>query len=158
MTLYHGTDCLFDEIDISKSANYRDFGIGFYTTAICSQAESWARSKKIRNGSDHAYVYVYEFEPRADLRIKKFDGLTVEWLEMVKENRKLGGVQHDFDITIGAVANDNTMLTVTRYVQGIYTAEEAIKRLAYAKVNDQVVFHTAEAIAELRFVRRYPVE
>ena len=72
MTLYHGTDCVFEEIDFSKSDNYRDFGIGFYTTTLSSQAESWARSKKLRNGSEHAYVYVYELEISDYVKVKEF--------------------------------------------------------------------------------------
>lgn len=36
ITLYHGTDCLFETVKIEKSANYRDFGIGFYTTTIAA--------------------------------------------------------------------------------------------------------------------------
>ena len=36
LTVYHGTDCLFDKINLKKSLNRRDFGIGFYTTTfIC---------------------------------------------------------------------------------------------------------------------------
>ena len=40
-TLYHGTDCFFNHIDLNKSIDKRDFGIGFYTTTIAAQAESW---------------------------------------------------------------------------------------------------------------------
>ena len=158
MILYHGTDCLFDQIDLEKSIGKRDFGVGFYTTTISSQADNWARSKRLRNNSEHAYVYVYEFELLEDLSVKQFKGLTVEWLNAVRDNRKYGGIQHSFDVMIGPVANDNTMLTVTRYVQGTYTAEEALKRLEYARVNDQVSFHTEKALKCIRFVRRYTVE
>ncbi len=100
------------------------------------QAESWTRSKKLRNGSRHGYVYVYELEIPDGFRVKKFDGLTVEWLEMIKENRSRGGIRHDFDILIGPVANDDTRVTVSRYMSGIYTAEEAIRRLEFVRVND----------------------
>ena len=159
MTLYHGSDCLFEEIDLTKSLGKRDFGTGFYTTTISSQAESWAKSRKLRNQSEHAYVYVYEIDvPENTLLIKTFDGLSVEWLNTVRDNRKLGGVQHNYDIMIGPVANDNTMLTVTRYIQGTYTADEALRRLAYANVNDQVSFHTEKALQYVRFIRRYTVE
>ena len=159
MTLYHGTDCLFDKIDLSKSLGNRDFGIGFYTTTICSQAENWARSRKLRNKSERAYVYVYELDlPENALSIKTFEGLSVEWLNTVRDNRKLGGIQHTYDIMIGPVANDNTMLTVTRYIQGTYTVNEALKRLYYANLNDQVSFHTEKSLEYLHFVRRYCVE
>lgn len=112
LTVYHGTDCLFQDIDLGKSLGRRDFGIGFYTTTIAAQAESWARSKKARNHSQTAYVYVYKAEIPQELSVHKYEGLTMEWLEMVKDNRKYGGTQHDYDIMVGPVANDDTMLTV----------------------------------------------
>jgi len=158
MTLYHGTDCLFDEVDLSKCENYRDFGIGFYTTTIAAQAENWARSKKFRNGSEYAYVYVYEIGITDSLKVEKYDGLTIEWLEMIKINRSRGGVQHEFDIVIGPVANDDTRVTVARYMDGTYSAEEALKRLKYSKANDQVAFHTKKSLRYLNFKRRYSVE
>lgn len=156
-TVYHGTDCLFKEIDLHKSIGRRDFGIGFYTTTIAAQAESWARSKKIRNHSESAYVYVYEVEIPDELSVHKYEGLSIEWLEMVRDNRKYGGIQHGYDIMIGPVANDDTMVTVNRFVQGIYTAEEAISRLRFSKVNDQITFHTEQAVKCLKLVRRYQV-
>lgn len=157
LTVYHGTDCIFKDIDLHKSIGGRDFGRGFYTTTIAAQAESWARSKKIRNKSKSAYVYVYEAEIPDGLSVHKYEGLTTEWLEMVRDNRKNGGIQHDYDVMIGPVANDDTMVTVNRFVQGIYTAEEAISRLRFSKANDQVTFHTEQAVKCLKLVRRYQV-
>lgn len=34
MILYHGTNVDFDEIEIKKTRNYKDFGQGFYLTDI----------------------------------------------------------------------------------------------------------------------------
>lgn len=42
MILYHGSNCNFDKIDLSKSKDKRDFGKGFYTTTLKNQAEEWA--------------------------------------------------------------------------------------------------------------------
>ncbi len=158
ITLYHGTDSDFAEIDLKKSLERRDFGTGFYTTTISSQAERWALNKKARNSSEHAYVYVYEAEIPDTIAVKSFDGLSLEWLELVRANRQHGGVQHNFDVVIGPVANDDTMLTVNRFIQGIYTAEEALERLRFSKANDQVSFHTNAAISCLKLIRRYQVD
>lgn len=158
MILYHGTDCDFSRIDLGKSCGRRDFGVGFYTTTLCAQAENWAKSKRFRNMSTHAYVYVFEYEPAQDLDVKIFEGLSIEWLEMIKANRKLGGTRHAYDVVIGPVANDDTMVTVNRYVQGIYTSDEAIGRLRFSKANDQVSFHTERAVSCLTLLRRYEVE
>ncbi|MCD7823555.1 MAG: DUF3990 domain-containing protein [Oscillospiraceae bacterium] len=158
LTLYHGTDSDFKEIDLSKSLEKRDFGTGFYTTTLSSQAERWAINKKTRNQSEHAYIYVYEAAITDALSVKSFDGLSLDWLEMVRANRQLGGVQHNFDVVIGPVANDDTMLTVNRFIQGIYTAEEALERLRFSKANDQVSFHTEAAVSCLKLIRRYQVD
>jgi hypothetical protein len=45
LTLYHGSNYLFDVIDLSKSRDRRDFGKGFYTTTLREQAASWAKIK-----------------------------------------------------------------------------------------------------------------
>ncbi len=156
MTLYHGTDSLFEKIELNKSENFRDFGKGFYTTTIPSQVENRARSKKVRNGSKRGYVY--ELEIPDDFKVKKFDDLSIEWLEMIKENRSHGGISHDCDILIGPVANDDTRVTISRYMSEIYTPEEAIERLEFAKVNNQVTFHTDRVVKALKFIRRYTVE
>lgn len=143
---------------MSWSAERRDSGKGFYTTTISAQAERWAANKRIRDNEPYAFVYVYEVLIPATLKVKKYDGLSEEWLKMVRKNREWGGVQHDYDIVIGPVANDDTMLTVSRYIQGIYSVEEAIERLRFSNVNDQVFFHSEEAIKCLSRVRRYCVD
>lgn len=153
IAVYHGTNSLFDDIDLSKSKNKRDFGCGFYTTTLYEQACVWAQNVSMRNGGNQ-YVYEYVFTPDAALNIKRFEGLTVEWLDMVKENRRNGGLQHHYDVVIGPVANDNTMRTVALYVSGVYTASMAIEQLRFFKANDQVTFHTQKALEALRFVRR----
>jgi hypothetical protein len=52
LTLYHGSNKLFDEPDLSKSRDKRDFGLGFYTTTLKEQAEDWARTLSTRYGGD----------------------------------------------------------------------------------------------------------
>ena len=75
-------------------------------------------------------------------------------MEFIKENRSRGGLQHDYDVVIGPVADDNTMETVQLYIAGILHAEEAVNRLRCNKVNNQVSFHTQKALEYLRFVGR----
>ena len=40
--LYHGTIYKFDEIDVSARKGYKDFGKGFYATAVPLHAERLA--------------------------------------------------------------------------------------------------------------------
>lgn len=93
-----------------------------------------------------------------ELLVKRFDGLNKEWLEFVKENRSKGGVQHNYDVVIGPVADDNTMETIQLYMSGILKADEAVERLRYSKVNNQVSFHSEKALKQLQFLRRESYE
>ena len=79
-------------------------------------------------------------------------------MEFIKENRTRGGLQHSFDVVIGPVADDNTMETVQLYIAGILTADEAVERLKYTKVNNQVSFHTEKALQHIKFVGRIAYE
>ncbi len=150
--VYHGTTYDFGKIDLSKSHDRRDFGKGFYTTIIENQAKQWAYRLALRSHLKKYYVYKYCFIDDSDLKIKRFEGLTEEWLEFIKKNRFDGGIQHEYDIVIGPVADDNTMMTVQLYVMNVITAAEAIKRLQYAKVNNQISFHTEKALNFLQFI------
>lgn len=77
-----------------------------------------------------------------------------EWLEFIKINRSEGGLQHNYDIVIGPVADDNTMETVQLYISGILNVKEAIERLRYSKVNNQVSFHSEAGLQCLKLLRR----
>ena len=154
LTLYHGSNVLFETVDLSKSRDRRDFGCGFYTTTIREQAEHWAKSLFTRYGGAGRFVYVFEFNNTGKLATKEFDGLTLEWLEMVKENRIHGSVGHAFDMVRGPVANDNTMPTIALYVDGTLSVEAALTQLAFYKVSDQLSFHTPNALACLKLVER----
>lgn len=157
LLLYHGSNIAFDQIDLSKSHNRRDFGRGFYCTILENQASEWAHRLYMRNLSGGEYVYQYIFHQTDDLKIKHFHSLDAEWLEFIKNNRVKGGIQHPYDVVIGPVADDNTMETVQLYMSGILKAEEAVERLRYSKVNNQVSFHTPLALKQLKFECRREV-
>lgn len=154
LVLFHGMIDAFDEVMLEKSHNRRDFGSGFYTTILEQQAKEWAYRLSLRKKVKKYYVYQFVFWESDTLKIRRFDALNKEWLEFIKENRSKGGVQHKYDVVIGPVADDNTMETVQLYIAGILTADEAVKRLRYSKVNNQVSFHTEKALQSLRLVGR----
>ena len=154
LLLYHGTAADFEQISLRKSHNRRDFGIGFYTTILEKQAKEWGYRLSLREKKKQYYVYQYIFRESDNLRVKRFNALDKEWLEFIKENRSKGGLQHSYDVVIGPVADDNTMETVQLYLTGILTANEAVERLKYNQVNNQVSFHTEKALRSLHFIRR----
>ncbi len=154
LVVYHGKCSDFEKIDLNKSHNRRDFGKGFYTTILQSQSKEWAYRLSMREKKNKYYVYEFLFEEADVLKVKRFDRLNEEWLEFIKSNRSKGGLQHDYDVVIGPVADDNTMETVQLYIANILTASEAVERLRYNKVNNQVSFHTKKALQYLKPVRR----
>ena len=151
MKLFHGTNRKFENIDLEKSKDKRDFGKGFYTTTIFEQAEKWAKNQLVRYGGEGSFVKEFEFQQDSSLKIKVFFEMNAEWLEFVKICRTEGGTPHDYDIIKGPVANDNTMRTIALYISGIYTINQAIEQLKFFKVNDQVSFHTEKALSCLEW-------
>jgi len=66
---------------------------------------------------------------------------------------RLGGegiFLYEFDFVQGPVANDKTVLTITGFIDGLYSREEAMRRLRYSKTNDQVSVHTERAVSFLK--------
>ena len=154
LVLYHGSNIAFNQIDLSKSHNRRDFGRGFYCTILENQAKEWAHRLYMRNTFGSEYVYQYIFRQSETLKIKRFYALSAEWLEFIKDNRLQGGIQHSYDVVIGPVADDNTMETIQLYMSGILKSNEAVERLRYNKINNQVSFHTPQALKHLKFESR----
>jgi len=158
LIVYHGSNCLFDKVNLSKSKDKRDFGRGFYTTTLRKQAEDWAKALFDRFKGDGIFVYEISLDLTDDLSIKKYEGLTEEWLHMVQQNRTLGGIQHNFDIVQGPVANDKTARTIALYIAGIINANDAIERLRSNQINDQVSLHTSTALSCLTITGKYKYE
>jgi hypothetical protein len=152
ITVYHGSDTAFDKPSLDFAQDKRDFGIGFYTTLIQDQARSWAKAIAIRSGKT-PFLYTFELD-LSGLRIKEFPEINMEWLETVSLNRKQGGVQHDFDVMTGPVADDRTMQTITLYLRGSIDAEYTMQRLRYFQPNNQVSLHTEQAMRQLTLIGR----
>jgi len=154
LTLYHGSNCDFHTVDLSKAKDRRDFGKGFYLTTLQNQAKDWAEVLFARFGGAGIFVYEFEFEIRDDLSVKQFHEISEEWLDFVRDNRVGGGIQHKFDIVRGAVANDRTNRTLALFVQGIYTSKEAMEKLRGNKLNDQISIHSEKALNCLKLINK----
>jgi hypothetical protein len=153
MTVFHGSNADFDRVSLDFAKNKRDFGKGFYTTTIREQAADWAESICRRYKTQTAYLYEFELLLER-LTIKTFDVISKDWLDFIIENRIKGSVQHSFDIVTGPIANDRTMDTIGFFLAGIYSIEEALRRLEYMKPNNQFSLHTEKAISNLKLMRK----
>lgn len=163
MNVYHGTTLEIQEPKILTAEIGRDFGFAFYTTDIREQAERWAvRRAKIQSRKEKREVLPvvneYEWTRNEESSVKEFDGASMDWLEMVIKCRSELSYRHNYDIVIGKIANDNVGETVSYVIQGIMRKEDAIERLKFEKINNQIAFCTPQSLAQLRFIRSYVVE
>jgi len=149
MILYHGSNHDFNSVDLSKSKDKRDFGKGFYTTTIKEQTQSWGYNMFHRLGGDGIFLYEFEFTPSSDLASKIFQEISDEWFDFILANRIQCGLQHNFDFVQGPVANDKTFLTITGFIDGLFSREEAMQRLRYSRSNNQLSLHTERAVSLL---------
>ena len=162
MILYHGSTMEVSQPRIFKSEIGRDFGFAFYTTDIQAQAERWARRRAMiesrRTKTEvQPIVSVYEWNADAakQLQFLQFDGASMEWLDLAVTCRSQTDYSHGYDIVEGKIANDNVGETVSYVMQGIMRKEDAIERLRFEQINNQIAFCTEAALRTLYFQNSY---
>lgn len=159
MILYHGSGVVVEKPEIIRSEIGRDFGVAFYTTDIKEQAVRWAKRKAmiLERGTGKKTIPViscYEWDKESSfdcLKIKEFRGASLEWLDMVVQCRSDMAFRHPYDIVIGKIANDNVGETVSYVLQGIMRKEDAVERLRFEKINNQLAFCTEKSLEYIAF-------
>lgn len=144
MTVYHGSYMVIEKPDIIKGRNTKDFGTGFYCTIIREQAERWAKRY------DTPFVNTYTVRMNTTLNILEFKNMTDEWLDFIIDCRN--GKHHNYDIVIGAMANDQIYNYVADYVDGIITREQFWSLAKFKYPTHQINFCTEAALKCLEFV------
>ena len=143
MTVYHGGYMAVKQPEIRKGRNTKDFGTGFYCTVIKEQAQRWARRY------DTKVVSIYEVRLRPTLKIKEFKDITNEWLDFIIACRS--GIPHDFDIVIGAMADDQIYNYISDYMEGTITREQFWVMAKFKYPTHQINFCTQEALKCLQY-------
>lgn len=130
--LYHGTIDRISQIDVAKGKLRKDFGRGFYMALNVQQAigmmhkkrrEFLQRQPRIKFEEVVERLYQIRLKPSAEqsLKIKVFDRTDMEWLDfilMCREN--VAERPHEYDIVVGATADDDTMVALKLYRNGAY--------------------------------------
>lgn len=135
--LYHGTISEIEKIDVSLGRGRKDFGKGFYMAVTKQQAigmmhkkyrEAIRRSRMKSGGNFHENLYEIELSEEAleELNIKVFKNADMEWLDFVLMCRERGGMPHNYDLVIGATADDDTALCLKAYQDGLYGKKDSI--------------------------------
>lgn len=144
MTVYHGSYTMVQTPEIIRGRNTKDFGPGFYCTIIREQAERWAKRY------DTGIVNTYTVRMDSSLKTLEFKEMTDEWLDFIIDCRY--GIAHDYDIVIGAMANDQIYNYVSDYMDGILTREQFWALAKFKYPTHQINFCTPAALKCLEFV------
>ena len=154
MILYHGSTLIVETPRLIIPNRTLDFGIGFYTTLNYNQAVDFASIVMKRRKQESPIVSVYDFDierAKNELEILEFNEPDESWFDFVCANRKSEYSGKDYDIAIGAVANDKVYTTIGLYESGVLSKEQAIESFKINPLYDQVVFKTEVALKMLIF-------
>lgn len=150
--LYHGSLEIVVSPEIRKPNRTLDYGAGFYLTSSPEQAEAWVR-RKLRGDVTCGYVNVYEYdsESESNFNILEFECADERWLDFVMANRINRDYRHEYDIVKGPVADDRVYASFALYESGLIDRRELIHELKAYKLVNQILIHTAKAIACVRW-------
>lgn len=151
MILYHGSLEIVEHPQIFEPNRPLDFGAGFYTTTNLQQARRWVKLRMEQNKMYEGFINIYEYTPIKELHTRHFRSANEAWVDFVHANRTVQNFNHDYDIVIGPVANDNVYLCFNLYESGIITKRELIRRLKTYKLVDQLLFHTERSFNAVKF-------
>ena len=142
--IYHGSYCEVQKPEIREGKYTKDFGVGFYCTILEEQAIKWARKY------DTPIINKYEYEENTELKIKEFTVMTEEWLDFIIDSRK--GVKHNYDIVIGAMADDQVYNYITDLMAGAITREAFWELAKFRHPTHQIAFCTEKSLKCIKFI------
>lgn len=149
------------DINFEKCRPYKDFGQGFYLTAIKEQAAKMAiRVARIYGGSP--CIIEYDFNDAAltktDIKSRVFEKPGKEWALFVMNNRNREfknitnlECNHDkkYDLVVGPIADDDLALLFRQFSNKMITIDILIKEMQFKQLTNQYSFHTETAIRYL---------
>ncbi len=144
MTVYHGSYTVIENPKIIIGKNAKDFGQGFYCTIIREQAERWAKRY------DNSYLNIYTVKNLDSLRVLEFKDMTEKWLSFIVDCRS--DKPHNYDIVIGAMANDQIYNYISDYIDGVITKEQFWVLAKFKYPTHQINFASEKALNSLEFV------
>jgi hypothetical protein len=150
MKVYHGSYTAVEIPEILQSKFPKDFGDGFYCTELELQAVRWARRY------DAAVVSVYEYTPNENLNMLVFKEMTEEWLDFIVDCRS--GGKHNFDVVMGAMANDQIFNYISDFIDGILTREQFWVLAKFKRPTHQICFCSEKALKTIRFIDSHKIK
>lgn len=154
--LYHGSNMVIKEVDLSKGRLGKDFGKGFYLSENKHQAMRMAMLVTRQKGTGEPTLNTFLFDETVlssnDINIIRFDSYSTEWADFVLMNRnnKSEILSHNYDIVYGPIANDRIGLQIKRLEQGIQTSKEFLRNIRFVHPTFQYYFGTERSLQFLR--------
>ena len=142
--VYHGSYCKVEHPEIKEGKYSKDFGVGFYCTILEEQAIKWAKKY------DKSIINKYEYNEDSKLKIKEFTLMTEEWLDFIISCRS--GKKHDFDIVIGAMADDQVYNYITDLIAGNITRAAFWELAKFSHPTHQIALCTDNALKCIKFI------
>ena len=143
MTVYHGGYQPVKEPEIRIGRNTKHFGNGFYCTIIKEQAQRWGKRY------DTKIVSIYDVCLNPKLNILEFEEMSEKWLDFIVACRS--GKMHDYDIVIGAMADDQIYNFISDYMDGVITREQFWVLAKFKYPTHQIAFCSEEALKCLEY-------
>ena len=171
MRLYHGSYCGVTSPDLSKCSKHKDFGQGFYLTSSKEQARSFAKistrkaiGRNLIPPQQYGVVSSFTLADPSGLAVCEYPTADIKWLHCVVGHRRnrffldLVNELKAFDVISGKIANDDTNVTITAYLDGLYgeigsdrADSFCIGLLLPERLQDQFCFRTEKALHTLTF-------
>ena len=142
--VYHGSYCKVEHPEIKEGKYSKDFGVGFYCTILEEQAIKWAKKY------DTPMINKYEYNEDSKLKIKEFTLMTEEWLDFIISCRS--EKEHDFDIVIGAMADDQVYNYITDLMAGNITRAAFWELAKFRHPTHQIALCTDNALKCIKFI------
>jgi hypothetical protein len=164
MRLYHGSNQIIRQPDLLKGRKFLDFGRGFYLSDKKNQAENRAKSAVLffKDGLPTVNVFEWNDETVVNLNVLHFSTANIEWLDFVLANRQgdVSALNSQYDIVIGATANDKTILVIDQFMSGMFNnlenpKEFVIQLFQPEKLATQYLFATEKSLKYIHFIESY---
>jgi hypothetical protein len=153
-----------EKINFNKCRPFKDFGQGFYCTAIKEQAELMAkRVSRIYGGNPE--ITAFEFDEEIfngeNVNTKVFLNPSEEWALFVLNNRDrkfkdvsslICNIDNKYDMVVGPVADDDLALLFRTFTRGLIDIDTLVKEMKYKRFSNQYSFHTEKALKFIKVV------
>lgn len=143
--IYHGSYCEVTKPKIIDGKYTKDFGTGFYCTILDEQAKKWAEKYET------PIINEYEYNENPNLKIKNFIMMTEEWLDFIIDCRS--GKKHEYDIVIGAMADDQVYNYITELLKNQITRDAFWELAKFRHPTHQIAFCTEKSLECIHFVK-----